>query len=96
MTATQAKRGRPPKVRPPLQVVHNSERLEHQRAIGARLRQQREQRGLSQDDLAAQTGYTKAAIYEIERGKRAPLTWTVELLSRALGCKAGWLAFGVE
>lgn len=92
----QAKRGRPPKIRPPLQVVAESERLAHQRAIGERLRQQRELRGLSQEDLAAQTGYTKAAIYEIEAGKRAPLTWTVELLSRALGCKARWIAFGGE
>jgi len=37
---------------------------------------------------------TKAAIYEIEAGKRAPLTWTITLLARALGCPAGWLAFG--
>lgn len=94
MATTEARRGRPPKLRPTPQVVDDSERLEHQRAIGARLRQQREHHGLSQDDLAVQTGYTKAAIYEIERGKRAPLTWTIALLSRALGCDAGWLAFG--
>ena len=37
---------------------------------------------------------TKAAIYEIEAGKRAPLTWTITLLARELGCPAGWLAFG--
>lgn len=70
------------------------ERLHPQQAIGERLRASRESRSLSQDDLAAKTGMTKAAIYEIEAGKRAPLTWTIALLARALGCPAGWLAFG--
>ena len=70
------------------------ERLHPQQAIGERLRASRESRKLSQDDLAAKTGMTKAAIYEIEAGKRAPLTWTITLLARALGCPAGWLAFG--
>ena len=50
------------------------ERLHPQQAIGERLRASRESRKLSQDDLAAKTGMTKAAIYEIEAGKRAPLT----------------------
>ncbi len=53
-----------------------------------------ESRSMSQDDLAAKTGLTKAAIYELEAGKRSPLTWTVAILARALGCPAGWLAFG--
>lgn len=45
--------------------------MHHQQAIGERLRASRESRSLSQDDLAAKTGMTKAAIYEIEAGKRA-------------------------
>ncbi|MBL9044190.1 MAG: helix-turn-helix transcriptional regulator [Myxococcales bacterium] len=45
--------------------------MHHQQAIGERLRASRESRKLSQDDLAAKTGMTKAAIYEIEAGKRA-------------------------
>jgi transcriptional regulator with XRE-family HTH domain len=49
---------------------------------------------MSMDDLASKTGMTKAAIYEIEGGKRSPLTWTISILARALGCPAGWLAFG--
>ena len=62
--------------------------------IGERLRERRESRSMSQDDLASKTGMTKAAIYEIEGGKRSPLTWTIAILARALGCPAGWLAFG--
>jgi len=94
VTDTPVKRGRPRKPRPTLQVVGETERLNHQRAIGERLRELRESRAMSQDDLAAKTGMTKAAIYEIEGGKRAPLTWTIAILARALGCPAGWLAFG--
>lgn len=87
-------RGRPKKARPTLPAPTEAERELHQQAIGTRLREQREQRGYSQDDLAARTGLTKAAIYEIEHGKRSPMTWTIWLLARALGCPAGWLAFG--
>lgn len=94
MATDSPKRGRPLKPRPPQQIVTEGERLHHQRALGDRLREQRESRSMSMDDLASKTGMTKAAIYEIEGGKRSPLTWTISILARALGCPAGWLAFG--
>lgn len=59
-----------------------------------RIRDQRELRGWSTVDLAHRAGMTAQAIRELEEGARAPLTWTVWLLARALGCSAGWLAFG--
>jgi len=90
----KAVRGRPKKVRPEPQVASDADRLAHQKALGERLREQRELRGWSQADLAHRTSLTATAIREIEQGRRAPMTWTVWLLSRALGCPSGWLAFG--
>jgi transcriptional regulator with XRE-family HTH domain len=82
------KRGRPRKSRPPAQPSSDQE------AIGVRIRDQRELRGWSTVDLAQRAGLTGNAIRELEAGERAPRIWTIWLLARALGCSAGWLAFG--
>lgn len=87
-------RGRPPKARPDVSIATDAERIAHQQAIGVRLKDQRELRGWSQPDLAHRTGLTATGIRQIEQGQRAPMTWTIWLLARALGCPAGWLAFG--
>lgn len=91
MTAT---RGRPLKIRPEKQAHSEDERQSHQKAIGDRLKEQRELRGYTPADLAHKAGITTTAVRDIELGKVDPKTWTVKVLAKALGCPAGWLAFG--
>lgn len=87
-------RGRPKKLRPDSLEHTEADRLAHQKAIGDRVRRQRELHGWSTADLAHRAGLTAQAIRQLELGERAPLTWTVYLLAQALDCGAGWLAFG--
>lgn len=91
---TTASRGRPRKIRPEVPTHSDAERIEHQRMLGDRLRKQRELRGWSPEELAMRAGLTGPAIRALERGERAPLTWSVFVLAKALDCGAGWLAFG--
>jgi ribosome-binding protein aMBF1 (putative translation factor) len=90
------KQGRPAKDRPSRIDVSEEERKAHQLAFGRRLKEQRELRGWSTKDLAITAGLTAAGIRTMEAGAASPLTWTVELLARALSCSAGWLAFGQQ
>ena len=94
MEAHIPKAGRPKKARPPAQTVQDDERTRHLQLLGQRLREQRERLSWSIADLACRAGVTAKQIHTLEQGKHAPLTWTMVLLSRALGCSAGWLSFG--
>lgn len=96
MTESSPKgRGRPEKHRPDrLPNATKAAQLEHQRAIGLRLADQRTRRGWSPADLAARTGLTAQAIRMLEQGQRDPQSWTIKLLADALGCAAGYLAYG--
>jgi transcriptional regulator with XRE-family HTH domain len=49
------------------------------------LRQIREERGLSQRELAARAGVVKSTIYEAEAGRHIPRIQTLEKLADALG-----------
>ena len=63
--------------------------------LSQRLRLAREKRGISRRDLAARLGGDKySTLSKIEEGDSMPGIDTVELLARALGVSAGWLAYG--
>lgn len=88
-------RGRPEKPRPALlPTATKAAQLEHQRAIGLRIAEQRQRLNWSPADLAARTGLTGQSIRQLEQGKTNPHTWTVKLIADALGCAAGYLAYG--
>lgn len=94
METHTAKKGRPRKARPLAQMLPEDEKARHQQSIGLRIREQRERLGWSTVDLAQRAGVTPTLVQGLEHGKNSPLTWTMVLLARALGCSAGWLAFG--
>lgn len=95
MTDVAKGRGRPVKARPEkLATATKAARLEHQAAIGRRVAEQRQRLGWSPADLAARTGLTGQTVRGLEQGSHNPHTWTVKLLADALGCAAGYLAYG--
>ena len=56
-----------------------------QPALGKAIRQLREKRGTSQEDLAHHAGVTTGTISTIERGLSNPTWATVEAIAAALG-----------
>ena len=56
-----------------------------EQAFGIVLRGLREQRGLSQEDLADIAGYHRTYVSILERGLKAPTLTTISRLSDALG-----------
>lgn len=53
--------------------------------FAGRLRELREQAGLTQEQLADKAGLTKWGITDLERGRRSPTWGTVLVLCEALG-----------
>jgi transcriptional regulator with XRE-family HTH domain len=66
----------------------------HASGLSRRMRLAREHAGLSQRALALKARCTNSTIIEVEAGKRMPQIDTIEVLARALGVTAGWLAYG--
>lgn len=62
-------------------------------ALGKRLRERREKAGLSQADIAKQTGIIQGDLSLLERGKKRAL-WadTLLRLAETLGCSLDYLA----
>ncbi len=54
------------------------------RKIGERIKLNREERGLTQEELAYKAGLNRAYIGYIERGERNPSTETISKISKAL------------
>ena len=54
-------------------------------ALGARLRAERERRGLSAEVLAARSRVSRSMLYEIERGRKAPTVLVLDRIATALG-----------
>jgi transcriptional regulator with XRE-family HTH domain len=81
-------------------VTAEHDRSEHDRAMrlafGRRLWEVRTRRGLSQDDLARETGVHPTAISRFERDLREPRLKSVLLLARGLGVKPGELVEGLD
>jgi DNA-binding XRE family transcriptional regulator len=56
-----------------------------QPALGAAIRQLRDKRGVTQEDLAHDAGVTTGTLSLIERGKSNPAWGTVKSIAAALG-----------
>ncbi len=65
-------------------------------AFGLRLREMREERGISQDTLARVTGVHDTAIGRFERGARELRLTTIRRLARGLGVPPGVLVDGLS
>jgi transcriptional regulator with XRE-family HTH domain len=57
----------------------------HRLALGARLRQLREEQGLSQEQLAERAARHRAYVGAVERGERNPTLDVLHSLARGLG-----------
>lgn len=66
----------------------------HANGLSRRCRAAREHAGLTQRALSAKSKVTNSTIIEVEAGKRMPQIDTIEVLARALGVTAAWLAYG--
>lgn len=63
--------------------------------FGQRIRQSREQAGMTQAELARSVGYKdRNAAWQWEHDKQMPPLSTLPLLAEALGVDTCWLAFG--
>lgn len=65
-------------------------------ALAAVLRSMREERSLTQEDLAHASGLTVAALARIERGQANPRWTTVLQIASGLGVTLGELGAAVE
>jgi transcriptional regulator with XRE-family HTH domain len=70
-------------------VPNRSRTLEQ--AFGRRLQDRRVKRGLSQEELAHQSGLHRTYISQIERGRKSPTLATIYALASALEDEAGAL-----
>ncbi len=62
-----------------------------QQKLGKKVRQLREEAGISQEKLGELTGLDRTYISGIERGKRNPSLRNIDKLAKALGTKSGYL-----
>lgn len=65
--------------------------------FGVRLKQSREQAGMTQAELARSVGYKdRNAVWQWEHDNQMPPLSTFPLLAEALGVDMCWLAFGEQ
>lgn len=60
-------------------------------SLGEKLRMVREEQGLSQAELAKQTGVSPGLIWQIEHGKAQPSIATLERIAHALGTSVSYM-----
>lgn len=60
-----------------------------------RLRHRRNNLGMTQEDLAARSGFSVSSITAWERGVNPPTMQSLTRLAEALSCNPGWLMMGV-
>lgn len=63
-------------------------------AIAKRLRQAREDAGLTQAEVAIRAGLKQSAVSHAESGRREPLATTLAALCRAIEVSADWVLLG--
>ena len=66
------------------------------RAFGTVVRECRQEKGLSQEELAFEAGLTRNFISLVELGQRSPTLDTIEVLAQALGISASTLIARAE
>jgi transcriptional regulator with XRE-family HTH domain len=59
--------------------------------MAARLKELRERRGLTQEQLSEKSGVGRSHLARLETGKQDPTLSTLEKLAKALGVKVGSL-----
>jgi transcriptional regulator with XRE-family HTH domain len=70
--------------------------LSPEKVFGQVLREVRESRNISQEELAARAGYHRTYIGQLERGEKSPSLRTIFNLSSALEVNPSVLVRGVE
>jgi transcriptional regulator with XRE-family HTH domain len=71
-------------------------RLPGDRELGRAVRRLREERGLTQEELASRAGTTFGTVSRVESAKSAPAWWTVRKIAEALDVSMAELAAAVE
>lgn len=71
-------------------------RLPTDPALGRAVRRLREERGLTQEELASRAGTTFGTVSRMESAKSAPAWATVRAVATALGVTLGELATAIE
>ena len=64
--------------------------------LGMRIRYLRKQQGLSQEDLALESGVNKNYLSDLERGERNPTIVVVEKIATALGVSLSTIFKGIQ
>src|SRR5690242_13656045 len=64
--------------------------------IGARIRQARQERGLTQDALAKAVGVTRSAVAQWETDRAGQVTGNLGRIATALGTSIEWLMHGTD
>lgn len=62
--------------------------------LGARIRSERDRRGMSAEDLARRCRVSRSMLYEIERGRKAPTVLVLDRIATGLGSSIARLAGG--
>lgn len=68
-------------------VAYTKEEREYLQMLGKKITRLREQRGITMDRLALESGLSRATIYGIEEGKIASTTITLRRIAEALQIK---------
>mgnify|MGYP003302654675 CR=1 FL=1 len=64
--------------------------------IGNRIRETREEKRLSREDLAANSEISTKFLYEIENGKKGLSAATLLKISRSLDCSCDYILTGID
>ena len=64
--------------------------------LGLRIRYLRKQKGMSQEDLALESGVNKNYLSDLERGERNPTVLVMEKIATALGIDLSTLFKGIQ
>ena len=78
-------------------VTRNTEgEIMFKREIGKRIRQIREEKEITRDQLAASAEITTKFLYELENGKKGLSATTLLKIANALSCSCDYILLGAE